>query len=94
MHHMPCTITPKVMMEGLMMETIKRLNVLPVQNGTSSTHSPSVLLSKLKLWHNKHSQHSLGECAQVGLSNQTVNVNVEMTIDGMCICPSGDTSGA
>ena len=61
----PHKTMPKVMTEGLMKETIKRLNVFLAQNGTSSVHGLNALLREPKhnatnihntCWENAHKQ--------------------------------------
>ena len=77
----PHKTAPKVMIESLMRETAKRLNMFPAKHRTSSMHSPSAPPREPKLQCNKHSQHSSGECVQASLSNQMTNATVERTID-------------
>ena len=93
LHRLPYKSIPGVMIEGLMKETIKRINMFPATNGISSVFSPSVLLGEPKLHYNKHLRYSLGEYIQAGLSNETTNNNVERTIDGIYLYPSPGTSG-
>ena len=93
LHCLLYKVIPEVMIEGVMKETFKSINMFPAKNGILSIYSPSVLMGEPKLQYNKHLQYSLGEYIQAGLSNEMTNNNTEQTIDGIYLCPVTGTSG-
>ena len=84
---------PRVMIDGLMELTVKRLNMFPAKSGISSEFSPSIIMNEPRLDYEKHLKYAFGEYVQAHLYNNRLNNNVEHTVDAIYLYPAQATTG-
>jgi hypothetical protein len=82
-HRLPFKTMPKLMLQGLVMDSAKKLNCFPPKGGISHFYSPRMIMHKEVLDYEKHCVVPFGTYVQAHDENDPTNSLKPREIDGI-----------
>jgi hypothetical protein len=82
-HRLPFKTMPKLMLQGLVMDSAKKLNCFPPRGGTSDFYSPRMIMHKEVLDYEKHCVVPYGSYVQAHDENDPTHSLKPRAIDGI-----------